>query len=215
MQKQTSIRNVTVVTAILCFFFILTGCGIDKRYDNTVRQYVTPADGSTAASNVPGKNRYTLGQHYNATAHYNYLPGNRPEAPPRAPAAKTSNFPPPEKQIGDNLYILDASDILFEFDKSVIQKQYYPELDKWAAFFLESPHINAEIYGHTDSTGTKEYNQGLSERRAQAIVTYLVDRGVAKDRLSAFGFGESKPIATNKTREGRQKNRRVEVFIPD
>ncbi len=217
MQKHIPIRNVVRITAIISFLFFVTGCGIDRRYDDTVRQYVHKTDGSSNSPNAPATNRYTLGQHHNATAHYNYLPGNRPALPAKviASTTATNDFPPPENQIDDNLYILDATDILFEFDKSVIQKQYYPELNKWAAFFVNSPHITAEIYGHADSTGTNEYNQGLSERRAQAIMNYLIEKGVAKERLSAFGFGETKPIATNSTPEGRQKNRRVELYLQD
>jgi outer membrane protein OmpA-like peptidoglycan-associated protein len=69
------------------------------------------------------------------------------------------------------------------------------------------------IAGHTDSQGATSYNQKLSEQRAAAVVTYLVGKGIAADRLSSVGFGEDQPIATNKTRAGRAQNRRVEINL--
>ena len=73
--------------------------------------------------------------------------------------------------------------------------------------------LNVEIHGHTCSIGTDAYNQGLSERRAAAVVNYLVSQGVAQNRLTRIGFGETKPTASNKTRKGRETNRRVEVLF--
>ena len=112
---------------------------------------------------------------------------------------------------GQGPIIIEASDVLFDFDKSVIKAAYYGELDRWVDFFQDNPEITAEIYGHADSTGPTVYNQKLSERRAKAVVDYLVGKGVDSSRLSPVGFGETKPIAPNATPEGRQKNRRVEV----
>ena len=69
------------------------------------------------------------------------------------------------------------------------------------------------IIGHTDSTGSEQYNQSLSERRAAAVTNYLVSQGVSRDRLRTLGRGESEPIASNATREGQRKNRRVEILV--
>jgi OOP family OmpA-OmpF porin len=77
--------------------------------------------------------------------------------------------------------------------------------------FKKNADLNAEIHGHTCWIGTEAYNQGLSERRATAVINYLVSQGVAKERLTMKGFGETKPAASNETREGRELNRRVEV----
>ncbi|HKJ65398.1 MAG TPA: OmpA family protein [Desulfopila sp.] len=112
---------------------------------------------------------------------------------------------------GETTIVIEASDVLFDFDKYVIKKIYYPVLDEWVLFFQENPHIIAQIFGHTDSIGPDAYNQKLSERRARAVFNYLVDNGIDKTRLKTRGFGESLPIAPNTTPEGRQKNRRVEV----
>ncbi|HEY8330368.1 MAG TPA: OmpA family protein, partial [Pseudomonas sp.] len=73
--------------------------------------------------------------------------------------------------------------------------------------------VGIKVNGHTDSTGTDAYNQGLSERRAASVVDYLVSQGVAQDKLSSEGFGESKPVADNSSKEGRAENRRVEIMV--
>ena len=75
--------------------------------------------------------------------------------------------------------------------------------------------MRLEIHGHTDNVGEDEYNMKLSERRASAVVNYLIQNGISSSRLEYKGFGSSKPIASNDTEEGRQENRRVEVYIND
>ena len=75
----------------------------------------------------------------------------------------------------------------------------------------ETPNVSVKIEGHTDNVGSKEYNQKLSERRAKSVANYLIDKGVEKERVTTEGFGFSKPIASNKTAEGRAKNRRTEI----
>jgi OOP family OmpA-OmpF porin len=105
-----------------------------------------------------------------------------------------------------------ASDYLFDFDKSVIKKKYYSKLDEIAVMIKKDPKLKVEVQGHTDSVGSDKYNMGLSMRRANAVRDYLIKKGgIAADRLTAVGFGESKPIAPNTTKEGRAKNRRVEL----
>ncbi len=116
-------------------------------------------------------------------------------------------------QVTELQMVLDASDVLFDFDKWVIKRDAVPELDQWAIFFKENPPVSAAIYGYADSTGPTEYNLNLSEKRAQAVVNYLVGKGVPPNRLTAKGFGESHPVAPNTTSEGRQKNRRVELNL--
>lgn len=104
--------------------------------------------------------------------------------------------------------------IQFDFDKANVKPKYHNELKKFAAVLLRDPSLQVVIEGHTDNIGTKEYNQKLSERRAQAVVKYLVDKfGVPKQQLTARGYGMSKPIADNKTKEGRAKNRRVMAVV--
>lgn len=104
--------------------------------------------------------------------------------------------------------------VQFDTDKAVVKPQYHDEIKKAADFLKEYPEATAVIEGHTDSVGSDAYNQKLSERRAKAVMKYLVDKlGINAKRLSAKGFGESKPIADNATEEGRYKNRRVVATI--
>jgi len=87
------------------------------------------------------------------------------------------------------------------------------ELDKGVAIMNEHPKIRVAIEGHTDNTGTPAGNQKLSEKRAAAVKAYLAKQGVSEDRMSTSGYGQSKPIADNKTSAGRAANRRVEFKI--
>lgn len=100
--------------------------------------------------------------------------------------------------------------IEFDFDKAVIRPEYFSEVEKVADFMKEHPEAKGTIEGHTDGLGPASYNLGLSQRRAESVVTMLVEKyGIDRSRLTAEGYGLTKPIATNATREGRQKNRRV------
>ncbi len=102
-------------------------------------------------------------------------------------------------------------DVLFDFDKYNIKPQYYQFLDKAARVFEANPSIRVEIQGNTDNIGTAKYNMKLSLERAKSVMQYLINKGVSANRLSARGFGFSRPIATNDTAEGRALNRRVEL----
>lgn len=98
----------------------------------------------------------------------------------------------------------------FPFDSSVVQEQYFSDIGELAAFLKRFEDVYVDVEGHTDSTGPDDYNQGLSQRRAQAVVDLLVnEHGIDARRLEAKGFGESQPVADNATKEGRAQNRRV------
>jgi len=98
----------------------------------------------------------------------------------------------------------------FDFDKDTVRPQYHGDIEKVANFLKAYPKTNAELEGHTDSIGTDEYNMGLSKRRAASVKKYLVEKfAVDGARISTKGYGESKPVASNNTKEGRQRNRRV------
>ncbi|MGB3288023.1 MAG: OmpA family protein [Burkholderiaceae bacterium] len=108
--------------------------------------------------------------------------------------------------------VLNA-DTFFDFDKSTIKPEGRQVLDQVAA---QANTVNLETLiatGHTDSIGTEKYNLGLSQRRANAVKAYLVSKGISADRIYVEGKGESSPVASNKTREGRAQNRRVEIEI--
>jgi OOP family OmpA-OmpF porin len=107
-----------------------------------------------------------------------------------------------------------SSALLFDFDKAVIKKEFYPLLDNTKKVFDSHPLMRVAVEGHADSTGSDDYNKILSQKRAQAVVDYLVENvGIAQDRLEAIGYGELKPAYSNDTKEGQSKNRRVE-FSP-
>ena len=104
--------------------------------------------------------------------------------------------------------------IVFDFEKADIKPQYHAELKKVADFMQEYPATKALIEGHTDNVGGDQYNLQLSQQRAESVRQYLIDNfSIAPDRLSAEGFGESRPIASNSTPAGREKNRRVVAVI--
>jgi outer membrane protein OmpA-like peptidoglycan-associated protein len=104
-----------------------------------------------------------------------------------------------------------AKTILFNSGKASFQKQTFPVLKAITAILKENPTAKFSISGHTDSTGNAESNLKLSNQRAAAVLNYLVSNGVAADRLSSNGFGDTQPIDSNNTAEGRANNRRVEV----
>ncbi len=106
-----------------------------------------------------------------------------------------------------------AKTILFNSGKSSFQKQTYPVLQAITAILKEYPSAKFSIEGHTDSQGSDSLNQKLSEDRAAAVKNYLVENGIDASRLSSVGYGETKPIDTNKTAKGRANNRRVEVKL--
>ena len=103
--------------------------------------------------------------------------------------------------------------VYFGFDSTDIKPIAYPVLDSIVTTLKADPTLRAVIEGHTDSIGTESYNQNLSQRRANSVVSYLASKGIASSRLTATGYGETMPIASNSTDEGRQKNRRVEILI--
>ena len=111
--------------------------------------------------------------------------------------------------------VVTLGDVLFEVNGFALKPGATRNLDKIASYLRQFKNAKASIEGHTDSTGAAEYNNQLSQKRAEAVLNYLVGLGVEEDRLSAKGFGQPLPVAPNDTPEGRQRNRRVEVVLTD
>ncbi|HEV3105205.1 MAG TPA: OmpA family protein [Trinickia sp.] len=105
------------------------------------------------------------------------------------------------------------SSVTFDTNSYAIKPSFASALDQVAQTLNENPEVNAQVIGHTDSTGQPAYNQTLSVNRAQSVATYLAQKGVMAQRLSAQGMGASQPIADNNTEAGRSENRRVEVYL--
>ena len=118
----------------------------------------------------------------------------------------------PTEEVMETLNSYSRS-ILFNSGRATFQKQTDQVLQSMVAIFKEYPRANFSLEGHTDSDGSKSMNQALSDRRANAVRDYLIANGIAADRLTATGFGESNPIASNRTSAGKKENRRVEVKL--
>lgn len=114
---------------------------------------------------------------------------------------------------GDNLVLDLPSSITFAVDSSNIDAQFRTTLGQVASTLNEYPNTYVDVLGHTDSTGADQYNQALSERRADAVAGSLSSQGVNQARIATLGYGESQPKASNSTEEGRAANRRVEIRI--
>ena len=143
-------------------------------------------------------------------------PAPAPEPKPApAPAPAPAPTPPPPapkpKPVAEKVTF--ATDVLFDFDKSVVKPEGKAKLDDLAA---KIRGVNLEVViaiGHTDSIGSDAYNQQLSVRRAESVKAYLVSKAIEANRVYTEGKGEKQPVADNKTREGRAKNRRVELEV--
>jgi outer membrane protein OmpA-like peptidoglycan-associated protein len=105
------------------------------------------------------------------------------------------------------------SNITFATDQDQVMPAFYPTLNAVSTVLRKYNQTLIDVYGHTDSTGSDSYNQGLSQRRASSVANYLVQGGVSPQRIVATGFGESRPIADNSSEAGRAQNRRVEITI--
>ena len=109
--------------------------------------------------------------------------------------------------------IVNLSDVLFDVDKATLRPGAREKLARVAGIISGHPDLKIQIEGHTDSTGSDDYNQALSERRAQAVRNYLMDQKIGQAIVATAGYGETRPVATNGTAAGRQQNRRVELVV--
>lgn len=117
------------------------------------------------------------------------------------------------ERVGEGIQVTFASGLLFDFNSDVIRGDARSNLDVLANSLYKYEKSSLLIVGHTDDVGTESYNQGLSERRSSSAARYLMTRGVTRARVATRGLGESEPIASNETDDGRGRNRRVEVAI--
>jgi len=166
--------------------------------------------------------------------------GKEPPPPPPPPPAAPPPPPPPNPDLdGDGVpnerdkcpntrpgavvdldgceveAVIELEGVYFDFDKATIKPEGKAVLNEAAALLKKHERVVVEVAGHTDSVGSDAYNQGLSERRANSVKDYLTSQGVTATRLTAKGYGEAQPVASNDTQEGRAENRRVELIVLD
>ena len=142
------------------------------------------------------------------------------------PAPRPRSWPSSERKLREELaelqakktergIVLTLGDVLFDVDEATLKAGATQSLSRLVTFLKEYPDRQVLVEGHTDSTGTEEYNLGLSQRRAESVVQFLTLNGIAPDRAIARGYGKAYPVAGNETAAGRQRNRRVEIVILD
>lgn len=186
------------------------GLGVEYKFapNWSVAGEFTSGRGTTGATRLHNNN-LTLG--------LNYYFGSSTPAPAAVAAAvkeepKAAPAPVPAtwKTLLENKSVcIEGTN--FEFNSAKLRSDAIQKLDEVVSFAAKYKDAQLESGGHTCDIGTEAYNQQLSERRAASVKTYLVGKGVAADRIATVGYGESRPMADNKTREGREQNRRVEV----
>jgi OOP family OmpA-OmpF porin len=116
-----------------------------------------------------------------------------------------------EKAAAGSMAVLN--NIFFDLDKFDLKPKSLPELQKVIRFLQENPKIRVEVSGHTDNSGSSEYNKQLSQKRALSVYNYLTQMGIAENRIIPIGYGPDKPVASNESEEGRQQNRRIEFRL--
>jgi outer membrane protein OmpA-like peptidoglycan-associated protein len=116
------------------------------------------------------------------------------------------------QQRRDTVIVL-SGEVFFEYNSSVLKRELQAKLDTISQILMKYPQFKATISGHTDNTGNETYNLKLSEKRAENVASYLIDAGIAPDRVTFVGYGSYLPVGDNSTEAGRRKNRRVEIRL--
>ena len=152
-------------------------------------------------------NNYGAPRTFGLELTYNFTAGKAAPPPPAPVAQAAPPAPPPAKKK------IVLRSVHFDFDKATLKAEAKPILDEAVQVLKQEGSVDIVVEGHTDSVGTDAYNLGLSRRRAETVRGYLVEHGIARSRITADGMGESKPVASNDTADGRAQNRRVELHV--
>ena len=142
---------------------------------------------------------------------FDEAPSPPPPPPPTPQPAIAEAPPPPTPAVQEKKIVLHA--VHFDFNRAQVRPQGAESLEEAAEILKENENVNVVIEGHTDAVGSDSYNMRLGFRRAEAVKGYLVEHGIDEDRLEARSLGESQPVASNETAEGRAQNRRVELKL--
>jgi outer membrane protein OmpA-like peptidoglycan-associated protein len=218
--RERNVRRIVrfTGTALVSLLFLSAGCATNP--DGTTEYKRTAigalggaAVGAGAGALIAGSGHRTTGALVGGAvgalaggAVGNYMDRQAAEMKRQLPEAAVARE-------GDRLYVALPSGILFDVDRSDVRPTAKDSIAKAAEVLVKYPDTYVTVEGHTDSTGKPEYNQRLSERRADAVRDLLIQYGVSPSRLSIKGYGASNPVADNSTPEGRQANRRVQLEI--
>ncbi|HEY6004534.1 MAG TPA: OmpA family protein [Anaeromyxobacter sp.] len=198
-------RNTRTLTATILAALLVSSCATAGR-DTAIGAGVGGAAGAGIGALVGGKKGALIGLGVGALAGGSvglYLDKQRKELERVAQVKKTEN----------GLLVQMKNDILFDTGSDGVKSEGVSELSKVGDIIAKYSDDRVRIEGHTDSVGDAKHNQALSERRAAAVKTVLVSRGVQEGQITVVGFGETKPVADNASADGRSKNRRVELHI--
>jgi len=215
---QEAMMNKFALPAAACACtLVLGGCTTDDPYQRTKTGAVIGAiAGGVLGHQIDGGSGKWVGAAVGALAGGSvgyYMDNQQREFEQALADEQANNALEIERLRDETLKLTVDNEVSFDFDRADIRPSFRASLDKLAQLIIKYDRTVVHIVGHTDSTGSAEYNQNLSERRAQSVADYLVARGVNASRLVSSGRGESQPRATNDTEAGRQLNRRVEIFV--
>lgn len=217
MQRTQMMKNKKLITVAVIGMITLSACTQD---DNYRRTKIGAATGALAGAVIGHQVNHGSGKWVGAVAGAlaggavgNYMDNQQMEFESSLAQERASNQMEIERMRDDTLKLTLDSEVSFDFNKAQIKPSFRPSLDKLASVIAKYNRTVVHIIGHTDSTGSEQYNQQLSEQRAMNTASYLASRGVPNDRLQTEGRGELEPRADNATEAGRQLNRRVEIFL--
>jgi outer membrane protein OmpA-like peptidoglycan-associated protein len=211
--------------SIACVAILAGGCTSTGSADgtrpmnNTEKGALIGALGGAAVGAAVGKKKGqaaligAVGGGLAGAAVGNYMDRQKQDLEKRLKPERDSGAANVEKLPGDVIKVTMTSQTAFDSGSSTIKPGFAPTMDKLAGVVSQYGKTTVTVVGHTDSQGAADYNQQLSQRRAQAVVSYFESKNVNPDRLVAVGKGESQPIADNSTDAGRRANRRVELLV--
>ena len=209
-------NNITTYS-VLSFSLLLAGCAVD---DPNRRAKIGAGAGAVAGAVLGHQVSQKHGRFFGAAAGAiagakvgEYMDNQQKEMEEQLAEEQRQNALQIERLDDNSLKLSLNSEVSFDFDRADIKSAFTPSLDKLADVLSRYDRTLVSVVGHTDDRGSNEYNLGLSQRRAESVVAYLTSRGVPQGRLYAEGQGETQPRASNDSENGRQRNRRVEVYV--
>lgn len=214
--ELTMSNNITTYS-VLSFSLLLAGCAVD---DPNRRAKIGAGAGAVAGAVLGHQVSQKHGRFFGAAAGAiagakvgEYMDNQQKEMEEQLAEEQRQNALQIERLDDNSLKLSLNSEVSFDFDRADIKSAFTPSLDKLADVLSRYDRTLVSVVGHTDDRGSNEYNLGLSQRRAESVVAYLTSRGVPQGRLYAEGLGETQPRASNDSENGRQRNRRVEVYV--